>query len=223
MMDTLNIMLVDDHEVVRMGLRMLLEQVPDVKIVAEAGSAEEAIRLCGIHQPSVIIMDIRMPPGSSGIDACRTIVERWPQAQVIMLTSFADDELIADAIKAGAVGYVLKQVGTGELVRALDAVRRGAALLDPGITRRVLAMMRQQGENKPDPFKDLTEREVDVLRLLAEGKSNAEIAEALVLSDKTVRNHISVILDKLHVSNRVEAATYATKHDILNYRLNKKG
>lgn len=217
-MDTLNIILVDDHEVVRMGLRMVLEQMPGVTIAAEAGSADEAIRLCSLVQPQVVIMDIRMPPGGSGIDACRIIVEHWPQIQVIMLTSFADDELIADAIKAGAVGYVLKQAGTGELVRALDAVRQGAALLDPSVTRRVLALMRQHGEQKADPFKDLTERELDVLRLLAEGKSNAEIAEALVLSDKTVRNHVSIILDKLQVSNRVEAATYATRHNILNYR-----
>lgn len=218
MIDTLNIILVDDHEIVRMGLRMVLEQMPGVHVVAEAGSAEEAIRLCSLSQPQVVIMDIRMPPGSSGIDACRTIVERWPQIQVIMLTSFADDELIADAIQAGAVGYVLKQAGTGELVRALDAVRQGAALLDPSITRRVLALMRQRGEQKLDPFRELTERELDVLRLLAEGKSNAEIAEALVLSDKTVRNHVSIILDKLQVSNRVEAATYAVQHDIQNYR-----
>lgn len=218
MIDTLNIILVDDHEIVRMGLRMVLEQMPGVHVVAEAGSAEEAIRLCSLSQPQVVIMDIRMPPGSSGIDACRTIVERWPQIQVIMLTSFADDELIADAIQAGAVGYVLKQAGTGELVRALDAVRQGAALLDPSITRRVLALMRQRGEQNPDPFRELTERELDVLRLLAEGKSNAEIAEALVLSDKTVRNHVSIILDKLQVSNRVEAATYAVQHDIQNYR-----
>lgn len=217
-METLNIILVDDHEVVRMGLRMVLEQLPGVNIAAEAGSADEAIRLCSLVQPQVVIMDIRMPPGGSGIDACRIIVDHWPQIQVIMLTSFADDELIADAIKAGAVGYVLKQAGTGELVRALDAVRQGAALLDPSVTRRVLALMRQHGEQKADPFKDLTERELDVLRLLAEGKSNAEIAEALVLSDKTVRNHVSIILDKLQVSNRVEAATYATRHNILNYR-----
>jgi DNA-binding NarL/FixJ family response regulator len=218
-MSVLNLILVDDHEVVRMGLRMVLEQVADVKIVAEAGSADEAIRACERHQPDVVIMDIRMPPGSSGIDACRVIVQRWPQTQVIMLTSFASDDLIADAIAAGAVGYVLKQVGTGELVNALNAVRQGAALLDPAVTRRVLTMMRQQGENKPNPFKHLTERELDVLRLLAEGKANAEIAQALFLSDKTVRNHVSVILDKLQVTNRVEAATYAVAHDIRNYRL----
>jgi two-component system response regulator DevR len=216
-MSILNLLLVDDHEVVRMGLRMLLEQVPDVKIVAEAGSAEEAIHACERHQPNVVIMDIRMPPGSSGIDACRTIVQRLPQTQVIMLTSFANDELIADAITAGAVGYVLKQVGTGELINALNAVRQGAALLDPAVTRRVLAMLRQRGENKPNPFKGLTERELDVLRLLAEGKTNADIAQILFLSDKTVRNHVSIILDKLQVSNRVEAATYAVAHDIRSY------
>ncbi|MBL8156869.1 MAG: response regulator transcription factor [Anaerolineae bacterium] len=217
-MNSLGILLVDDHEIVRMGLRMVLEQIPDVQIVAEAGSADEAVRLCSLHQPGLVIMDIRMPPGSSGIDACRTIVQRWPHINVIMLTSYANDELIAESIKAGAVGYVLKQAGTDELVRALDAVRSGAALLDPEVTRRVLAMMRHQGDNRPDPFKDLTDREMDVLRLLAEGKSNAEIADALVLSDKTIRNHISSILDKLHVTNRVEAATYAIKHDILSTR-----
>ncbi|HUN09434.1 MAG TPA: response regulator transcription factor [Aggregatilineales bacterium] len=217
-MDTLTLILVDDHEVVRMGLRMLIEQMPNTNILAEAGSAEEAIRLCALHHPLVVIMDIRMPPGNSGIDACRTIVERWPETQVIMLTSFANDELIADAIKAGAVGYVLKQGGTGDLVRALDAVREGAALLDPAVTRRVLAMMRQQGANTVNPFKDFTSREIDVLRLLAEGKSNAEIADVLVLSEKTIRNHISIILDKLHVSNRVEAAAYAIKHNVDSLR-----
>jgi DNA-binding NarL/FixJ family response regulator len=163
-------------------------------------------------------MDIRMPPGNSGIEACRVIVQNWPNTQVIMLTSYADDALIADAIRAGAVGYVLKQGETNELLRALEAVRHGEASLDPAITRRVLAILRQQGDQHPDPFKDLTQREVGVLRLLAEGKTNAEIAEALVLSDKTVRNHISAILAKLQLTNRVEAATYATKHDIANYR-----
>lgn len=215
MMQPLSILLVDDHEVVRLGLRMVLERVPDTTIVAEAGSAEEAIRLCGLHQPGVVIMDIRMPPGKSGIEACRTITERWPEILVIMLTSFADDTLIGEAIEAGAVGYVLKQGGTGELVRALDAVRRGEALLDPAVTRRVLKMLRERGEAQPDPFKGLTEREMDVLRQLAAGKSNPEIAQLLVLSDKTVRNLISIILDKLNLSNRVEAATFAVKHGIL--------
>lgn len=216
-MTTLRIMLVDDHQVVRMGLRMLLDTHADTEVVAEADSAAEAIRLCERYQPHVVIMDIRMPPGNSGIDACRTIVERWPQTRVIMLTSFADDDLIGDAIEAGAMGYVLKQGGTDDLVRALDAVRQGNALLDPAITRRVLTMMRQHDHAKPDPFAMLTEREMEVLRLLAEGKSNADIAAALYLSDKTVRNHVSLILGKLNVSNRVEAATYAITHDIQRY------
>ncbi|MEZ4669020.1 MAG: response regulator transcription factor [Anaerolineae bacterium] len=218
-MNIMSIMLVDDHEVVRMGLRLVLDQIQDVKVVAEAGSADEAIQLFSLHHPDIVIMDIRMPPGNSGIAACRTIIERWPHTRVIMLTSYADDELIGDAIKAGAVGYVLKQAGTGELVRALSAVRNDEALLDPAVTRRVLTMMRHQEENKPDPFKELTDREVDILRLLSQGKSNAEIAASLVLSDKTVRNHISVILAKLHVHNRVEAATYASSNDIFNYRI----
>jgi DNA-binding NarL/FixJ family response regulator len=190
------ILLVDDHEVVRMGLRSLLEDMPDIEVVAEAGSADDAVAACERHLPDVVIMDIRMP-GNSGIDACRLITQRWPETQVIMLTSYANDELIADAIRAGAVGYVLKQVGTGELMRALEAVRQGAALLDPAVTRRVLAMMRRQESETPDPFRELTEREIAVLRLLAEGKSNADIAQRLFLSDKTVRNHVSTILSEI--------------------------
>jgi two-component system, NarL family, response regulator DevR len=216
-MNTLRLLVVDDHEVVRMGLRTLLEDMADVEVVGEAGSAEEAIAACERQQPNVVIMDIRMGGRTSGIDACQAITRRWPDIQVIMLTSYADDELIAQAIQAGAVGYVLKQVGTGELSRALDAVRVGAASLDPAVTRRVLAMMRQKGEQVADPFAALTEREVDVLRLLSEGKNNAQIAEHLVLSDKTVRNHISSILSKLHLDNRVEAATFAVQRGIHNY------
>lgn len=216
-MKPLRILLVDDHEVVRMGLRSLLEDMPDIEVVAEAGSADDAVAACERHLPDVVIMDIRMP-GNSGIDACRIITQRWPSTQVIMLTSYADDSLIADAIRAGAVGYVLKQVGTGELMRALEAVRQGAALLDPAVTRRVLAMMRRQESETPDPFRELTEREIAVLRLLAEGKSNADIAQRLFLSDKTVRNHVSTILSKLNVSNRVEAATYATEYQIKSYQ-----
>jgi two-component system response regulator DevR len=217
-MTPLRILLVDDHEVVRMGLRMLLEPMKDVEVIGEAGTADEAVTCCERSQPDVVIMDIRMP-GNSGIDACRAIVGRWPEIQVIMLTSYANDELIADAIRAGAVGYVLKQVGTGELTRALEAVRQGAASLDPAVTRRVLSMLRRQGDQTPDPFRDLTSREIAVLRLLAEGRNNGEIAEALVLSDKTVRNHVSAILGKLNLTNRVEAATFAIQHRVQDYKL----
>ena len=216
-MITLRIVLVDDHEVVRLGLRTVLEDMEGVEVVAETGSGDAAIAACERYQPEVVIMDIRMP-GKSGIQACRTIVERWPRTRVIMLTSYANDELIVEAIQAGAAGYVLKQVGTAELIRALDAVRQGAASLDPSVTQRVLAMIRQRKDPTPDPFRDLTERELDILRLLATGKSNMEIAETLSLSEKTVRNHVSIILSKLHLNNRVEAATFAVQHDLPAYR-----
>jgi DNA-binding NarL/FixJ family response regulator len=213
-MKTLRVLLVDDHEVVRLGLGALLQAQPDTQIVAEASSAEEAVRQVERHRPDLVLMDIRLP-GESGITACRTITARWPETKVIMLTSFADDDLIFQAIQAGAAGYVLKQVGNDELLRAIEAVREGEALLDPSVTRKVIERVRQR-ERAADSaaFRDLTERELEVLALLAEGKTNVEIAAALTLSEKTVRNHVSVILEKLGVANRIEAATYAVRHDI---------
>ncbi len=215
MNDKLRILLVDDHQVVRMGLRLVLEDVPDVQLVGEADSADAAITQCRLVQPDVVIMDIKMP-GKNGIEACRDIVKQWPHIQVIMLTSFVDDGLIADAIHAGAAGYVLKDVGTDELIRALEAVRKGEALLDPAITRRVLSMMRHQQPQK-NPFAELTRRELIVLSLLARGKTNMEIAEELVLSEKTIRNNVSIILSKLDVSNRIEAAMFAIEQHIESY------
>jgi two-component system, NarL family, response regulator DevR len=214
-MKLLNVLLVDDHEVVRMGLRFVLEDAPGVHLVGEAASADEAIVQCRRLQPDVVIMDIKMP-GKSGVEACREIVQSWPQINVIMLSSFVDDNLIAEVIQAGAVGYVLKDVGTGELLRALEAVRQGAALLDPAITRRVMAMMRQRGQHG-NPFAELTRRELIILHLVSLGKSNAEIALELVLSEKTVRNHLSTILSKLSLGNRVEAATFALQKRISDY------
>ncbi len=213
-MKPLRVLLVDDHEVVRLGLEALLHGQPDITVVAEASTAEEAIRAVARYRPDLVLMDIRLP-GESGIAACRTITARWPETKVIMLTSFADDDLIFQAIQAGAAGYVLKQVGNDELLRAIEAVRAGEALLDPAVTRKVIERVRQR-EREADAaaFRDLTERELEVLALIAEGKTNAEIARALTLSEKTVRNHVSVILEKLGVSNRIEAATYAVRHDI---------
>jgi two-component system response regulator DevR len=214
-MTILRAVVVDDHEVVRMGLRLALEDVDYVSIVGEAASAQEALNVCLAQRPDIVIMDIRMPDGS-GIDACHEIVAALPDTRVIMLTSFADDELIADAIQAGAVGYVLKRGGTAELLQALEAVRQGAALLDPDVTRRVLAMMRRRDETS-NPFRDLTERELEVLGLIAQGRTNAEIADVFVLSEKTIRNHVSSILDKLGLTNRVEAATFAVQHRLQDY------
>ena len=214
-MKSLNVLLVDDHEVVRMGLRFVLEDAPGVHMVGEAAGADEAIAQCRRLQPDVVIMDIKMP-GKSGVEACREIVQTWPQINVIMLSSFVDDNLIAEVIQAGAVGYVLKDVGTGELLRALEAVRHGAALLDPAITRRVMGMMRQRGRHS-NPFSELTRRELIILHLVSLGKTNAEIALELVLSEKTVRNHLSIVLSKLSLGNRVEAATFALQKRISDY------
>jgi two-component system response regulator DevR len=216
-MKTLRVLLVDDHEVVRLGLATLLEDTPGVAVVGEAGSAREALRACERLDPDLVVLDIRLPD-QPGVDVCRQIVERWPHIQVIMLTSFANDDLIAEAISAGAAGYVLKQVGNEELLRAIEAVRRGEALLDPQVTRRVLQRMRKT-ERLLDAsaFRDLSHRELEVLLLVSQGKSNREIAEVLALSEKTVRNHVSNLLEKLGKSNRIELATYAVEHRIATH------
>lgn len=216
-MKTLHILLVDDHEVVRLGLATLLEDVPGVMVVGEAGSAQEALAACERLNPDLVILDIRLPD-QPGVDVCRHITERWPHIQVIMLTSYTDDDLIAEAVLAGAAGYVLKQVGNEELLRAIQAVRRGEALLDPKVTQRILQRMRQT-ERLLDAsaFRDLSKREIEVLHLVSQGKSNREIAEALSVSEKTVRNHVSSLLDKLVLSNRIELATYAVRHRIATY------
>jgi two-component system response regulator DevR len=213
----LRILLVDDHEVVRLGLATLLEDTPGVTVVGEAGSAREALRACERLDPDLVILDIRLPD-QPGVDVCRHITERWPHIRVIMLTSYTDDDLITEAILAGAAGYVLKQVGNEELLRAIEAVQRGEALLDPQVTQRVLQRVRQT-ERLLDAgaFRALSKREIEVLFLVSQGKSNREIAEALVLSEKTVRNHVSNLLDKLGLSNRIELATYAVKHRIVTY------
>lgn len=213
-MDSVRVVLVDDHEIVRLGVMTLLEDSPWIEVVAEAGSAAEAVQAVASHQPDVVVMDIRMP-GDSGIDACREITSRWPETRVIMLTSYADDDLIFRALQAGASSYVLKQVGNRALIDALAAVRRGEALLDPVVTQRVIARVRQsEMDRQAAAFRDLSEREMAVLAQVAQGKSNPDIAAALSLSTKTVRNHVSSILSKLGLSNRIEAATHAVRHDI---------
>ena len=210
-------MVVDDHEVVRLGLRGLLERQPGWQVVAEAATADEAVSRALEHRPDVVVMDIRLG-GSSGIDACRRIIEGSPETRVIMLTSYAEDELLFDAIAAGAAGYVLKQIGSDELVRAIETVGRGQALLDPSLTRRVLARVREAARKEAfAAFSDLTEQEIRVLALISEGKTNREIAESLYLGEGTVRNYVSNILGKLGVSNRAEAAAYAVEHNLKDH------
>jgi DNA-binding NarL/FixJ family response regulator len=204
-------MIVDDHEVVRLGLKNLLMRQPDWDVVTEAGSAAEAIRRADEYQPDIVVMDIRLSDGS-GITACRQIVRAQPQIKVIMLTSFAEDDLLFNAISAGAVGYVLKQVGSDDLVRAIKTVVRGEALLDPGVTGQVLAKLREA--TRAEAFTNLTDQELKVLKLIAYGKTNREIATELHLGEGTVRNYVSSVLGKLGLSNRAEAAAYAMRHNL---------
>ncbi len=213
----LKIIIVDDHEVVRLGLRTLLERHPDFKVVGEAANAREAVQKTQLLRPDVVIMDIRLP-GGSGIDACRKIVEQVPEARVIMLTSYAEDEMLFDAISAGACGYVLKQIGSDDLIRAIEAVGRGEASLDPALTQRVFARVREAARKERETaFAGLTEQELRVLAHVAEGKTNREIAEALFLGEGTVRNYVSNILKKLGLTNRAEAAAYAVEHNLKEF------
>lgn len=214
MKKTVRVLLVDDHEVVRLGLLTLLEDLDWVNVVAEAGTATEAVAATANYRPDVVVMDIRMP-GESGIDACEKIKSQWPDTQIIMLTSYTEDELIFKALQAGASGYVLKQVGNQPLIDALEAVRQGGALLDPQVTQRVIDRVNQREiEHQLLAFRDLSTREMEVLAEVAKGQSNSEIAMTLGLSEKTVRNHVSTILSKLELENRIQAATYAVRHDI---------
>jgi DNA-binding NarL/FixJ family response regulator len=211
------ILLVDDHEVVRLGLRSLLEQHPNFEIVAEAATAREAVEKTRTHKPDVIVMDIRLK-GGSGIEACQEITAQFPSAKVIMLTSYAEDEMLFSAIRAGAAGYVLKQIGGDDLVRAIEAVGRGEALLDPAVTQRVFQEVRKAArEAEASAFADLTQQEMHVLQLVSEGRTNRQIAEMLYLGEGTVRNYVSSILSKLNVRNRAEAAAYAVEHNLKDY------
>ncbi|MBC8331204.1 MAG: response regulator transcription factor [Anaerolineae bacterium] len=208
------ILLVDDHEVVRLGLKALLNRHPHFEVVAEAGTAREALNLVEQYSPNIVVMDIRLP-GGSGIDACEKITENHPDTQVIMLTSYAEDEMLFSAIRAGAAGYVLKQIGGDDLISALEAVGRGEALLDPAVTKRIFQEVRRAAkEEEASAFADLTQQEKHVLILVSEGKTNREIAKELFLGEGTVRNYVSSILSKLNVSNRAEAAAYAVEHNL---------
>jgi DNA-binding NarL/FixJ family response regulator len=208
------IMLVDDHEVVRLGLRALIDRHPDMEVVAEASNASEALTKATAHKPDVVVLDIRLP-GASGIDACRDICNSLPETKVIMLTSYAEDEMLFAAIRAGAAGYVLKQAGGQDLIRAIETVARGDSLLDPSITERVFAEVRKAARQMESvAFSKLTEQERRVLALVAEGRTNREIAQMLHLGEGTVRNYVSSILSKLGVSNRAEAAAYAIRHNL---------
>ncbi len=208
------LLLVDDHAIVRLGLTTLLNDQPDMEVVGEASTAGEAVKAVESLHPDVALMDIRLP-GEGGIEATRQIAAKFPNCKVVILTSFADDELVVRAIRAGAVGYVLKQVGNEELIRAIQAAARGEALLDPSTTARLLTRVREaERKAEEDAFRDLSNREMDVLVHLARGKTNAEIGQILNLSEKTVGNYIGTMFEKLHLNNRIELAAYAYEHHL---------
>ncbi len=208
------ILLVDDHEIVILGLMTLLNDQPEMEVVGEASTAEEAVQAVGKLKPDVILMDVRLP-GEGGIDATRQIMKQYPNSHVVMLTSFADDELIMRAINAGAIGYVLKQVGNEELLHAIQAAAQGKSVLDPSTTTRLISRVREADrKTKEDAFRDLSDREMDVLVPLARGKTNAEIGRLINLSEKTVGNYVSKMLKKLGLKNRIELAAYAFEHHL---------
>jgi DNA-binding NarL/FixJ family response regulator len=214
---SLRILLVDDHEVVRVGVRALIERQQDMEVIGEAGTVREAITQAEQLAPDVVVLDIRLP-GGNGLEACRQIKALRPDTRIIVLTSYPDDEVLFDAIAAGADGYVLKQIGSDELIRALQRVGQGQSLLDPSLTDQVFAKMRQvRKQERAHAFADLTVQEMQILAHLAEGETNREIGAALQLSEKTVRNYVSIILSKLGLNSRAQAAAYAARHRIEDY------
>jgi two-component system response regulator DevR len=208
----IRILIADDHEVVRIGLASLLDRQAGFRVVGEAASGNDAVRLARALRPDVVVMDIRMPDGS-GTEACRAITSELPQTPVVMLTSYADEDALFEAIAAGASGYVLKRIGSDELVSAVRTVAGGQSMLDPAVTAAVLERLRHAAHaEESGAFSELTEQERRVLAHLAQGESNREIALAMDLAEKTVRNYVSNILAKLSLTSRAQAAAFAIRN-----------
>jgi len=213
----MRLLLVDDHEVVRVGVRTLIERQPGMVVVGEAGTVREAVLQAQQLAPDVILLDLRLP-GGDGLEACRQIKAQRPETRIIVLTSFPDEEMLFEAIAAGADGYVLKQIGSDDLVKALEQVGRGESLLDPSLTARVFARMREvHRQERARAFADLNSQEMQILARIVQGKTNREIGDALHLSEKTVRNYVSRILDKLDLNSRAQAGAYAARFRIEDY------
>ncbi len=207
----LRLLVVDDHEVVRQGLVSMLGRREGFQVVAEAGTAADAIEMAQKFQPDLVIMDVRLPDGS-GIEACREIRSQLPATRVVILTSYPDEEAVFSAIVAGASGYLLKQIRARDLVSAIESVGRGESLLDPAVTEKVLERVRRIASGtEHDELAQLTQQERKILTLVAEGKTNKEIADEVFLSDKTVKNYVSSILSKLNLQRRAQAAAYVAR------------
>ncbi len=212
-MDPITVLLIDDHRVVRQGLRDFLELQDDIEIVGEAASGEEGVKLACEQLPDVVLMDMVLP-GIDGVEATRRVKAGSPSTNIIVLTSFADDDKVFPAIKAGAISYLLKDVQPDELARAIRAAQRGEAVLHSDVAAKLMQEFSAGGKGDAS-VEPLTEREMDVLRQIAKGKSNKEIADALIISEKTVKTHVSNILSKLHLADRTQAAIYALRQKLV--------
>lgn len=214
MSDLISILIVDDHSVVRQGVRAFLEAQPDLSIAGEAESGEQAVQLAQELVPDVVLMDLLLP-GIDGVEATRQLKRVSPRSQVIVLTSYYEDEHVFPALRAGAISYTLKDIRPAELAEIVRKAAQGESVLHPRVASRLIQEVRQAKRAVPAVFADLTERELEVLRMIAEGHSNASIAEQLVLSEKTVKGHVSNILSKLHMDDRTQAAVFAWQQGLM--------
>lgn len=210
-MTNIRVFLLDDHEIVRRGLRELLEAAGDFEVVGEAGTAEEALSRIPATRPQVAVLDVRLPDGD-GVEVCREVRSRNPEIACLMLTSFADDEALFEAIMAGAAGYLLKQVRGNDLIEAIRSVAAGQSLLDPALTQKVLERIRT-GVVEDERLSQLTEQEMKIFELIGEGLTNRQIAERVHLAEKTVKNYVSNLLMKMGMERRTEAAAFAARLD----------
>jgi len=210
----ITILLVDDHDVVRRGFRAYFEALGEFEVVAEAENGDEAVRLAEMHIPDIVLMDLVMP-GMNGVDATRGVKDVSPRTQIVVLTSYHDDEHIFPALQAGAISYVLKDVRMEEVAEAVRRAAVGEATLLPSVAARVIDELRSERRDATSPHARLTNREMDVLRLIAKGMSNAEIAENLVITQQTAKGHASNILSKLQLADRTQAAVYAWREAVV--------
>ncbi|NUM46219.1 MAG: response regulator transcription factor [Anaerolineales bacterium] len=214
MSDPITILLVDDHSVVRLGLKAYFATLSDLHVIGEVGSGQEAVKLVEQHAPDVVLMDLIMP-GMDGVETTRQVKRVSPRTQVIVLTSYHDDEHIFPAIRAGALSYLLKDMDPDDLADAVRRAHAGEAVIHPRVAARLVKEISGIRHEAVNPFNELTDRELEVLRHIAGGKNNQEIAEALVISEKTVKSHITNILSKLHLADRTQAAVYAWREGIV--------
>ena len=214
MSEAITVLLVDDHAMVRQGVRTFLETQADLSVVGEAGSGKDAVELAAQHVPDVVLMDLIMPD-MDGVEATRRVKQVSPRSQVVVLTSYHEDEHIFPALKAGALSYVLKDLSAEELADAVRKAAVGEAVLHPRVASRVIKELQGIRSDKVNPFTELSERELEVLKLIADGMSNAEMAAKLVLSEKTIKGHVSNILSKLHLADRTQAAVYAWREGVV--------